>query len=111
MTRKTEQLARPPPLPMMSAWTIARDPSRAAPPSCSACGIRAASARPGTARTDRWQAAPDCRRRRPLRPPRKRHAAVILRAIADGEAGLQEQPLQADAALAEHGGGARRHFL
>jgi len=40
-----------------------------------------------------------------------RHGAVILRAVADREARVEEQSLQADAALCQHGRGARRDFL
>ena len=40
-----------------------------------------------------------------------RHGAVILRAVADREARVQEQPLHADAAFSQHGRGAGRDFL
>ena len=40
-----------------------------------------------------------------------RHGAMILRAIADGEARVQEQTLHADAAGCQHGRGALRYFL
>ena len=112
MVRTTEQFARPPPLATMSARNDCSKPVRRS----TADGVTHAELVPLQAGLELLETIVGEPHRPAVAVERGdetvvRHGAVILRAIADREARVQEQSLQADAALAQHGRRALRHFL